>query len=103
MMDLTDPEFLMKAATLLGVAVSAMGANWQRLSPREQTSCLVLALAGALLMIGNAEIAARPYALALDLAYLVAATLPVARHLVYEALEYGGWRPVRRVGTRPHH
>jgi hypothetical protein len=100
MMEITDPQFLMKAATLLGVAVSAIGANWQRLDGREQTSCLILAGAGALLMIGNAEIAARPFGLALDIAYLAAASVPVARHLVYEALEYGGERHTGPVGPR---
>lgn len=69
-MTLDPTELAMKAATMTGVIVAAAGIVMLRVSPRARARCFAIAAAGVGLMFANALVAASPFAMLVDLAYL---------------------------------
>lgn len=69
----------MKVTTFLGVVVAATGMNLPHTTPRALARDIALGAAGVLLMVANAWLAASPLAIALDVAYLAACAVVLAR------------------------
>jgi hypothetical protein len=75
-------DVLMKAATLAGVALGALGMNLARLGFSARIRCAALGLLGVALMVGNAWLAPLAWALPLDAAYALASGLALAQGLL---------------------
>lgn len=71
----------MKAVTFVGVLVAATGMNLPTSSARGFAARVALGVGGVALMIGNVWLAAIPFAIAIDVAYVVVCGFVLAHAL----------------------